>query len=169
MQEDIDPNKKQLLKYAIEELHRWLRHIETSTWQIFTVLLAGTIYGLIRVVEAKIENNLLEIGYCIIIILLWLLFLFFTKDIVLKYQYYLDEINDFEKELKQNIFPDKAKELPTKIDPKVFTKLLARVLNPCYKMLYFTAMVIISFIVIIIAILVIVGIILSNYFLTIEI
>ena len=98
-------NGNDKIKYAIEELNRWVRHLDSTLWQISTVLLVGTSYALAKAFEMKGSNpTVIIIG--VAFILIWFFYLLLLKDNAIKSQKYIHDINAFEKDLGINILPN---------------------------------------------------------------
>ncbi len=120
--------EKEKIKYALEELNRWLRHIDSHLWQISSILLIGNVYALKIVLDDKNVKIIFVIIIGISFIFLWNLYLKFLKNLALKTQKYLNEANKKEKHLIE-ILPNKVGEFEEELSEDYYSPFVIKKLK----------------------------------------
>ncbi|MBN1252835.1 MAG: hypothetical protein JXA16_11915 [Bacteroidales bacterium] len=86
------------LRLVYEEINRWHRHSENFFWPTCAILLAGTGFAIMEVIDMCGKNwKVIILGVSMIFIWYW--FLQYLKDILLKIIYLYNETVKIEKEL----------------------------------------------------------------------
>lgn len=110
------------LKYALEELNKWMRHMENFLWGVSSILLTATIGSFFVAIKYLNSELLYVIGLGIIICIIWSWYKNFLTDITNKIENIYKRINNYEKDFNIDILPDIKEEEMNNLFPKMMIK-----------------------------------------------
>jgi len=101
----LETDERQNLRLGLEEAHRYLRYIDNFFWILSSFMMIGTGFAFSEALEWGGESmKILIMG--IIMIVGWVLFLFFKKNIIKQSDRYFHLINFFERRLEIHTLPE---------------------------------------------------------------
>ena len=126
------------LKYAIEELNRYIRFIDNFSWLLASVLLTGTVFVFNKIYLLLLDPHtilrlILIILFDITIILVWKWFFSFLNESLLRSQILFERINLYERELSIDILPNFIDNPYNNIKIKILNKLKRITFNKLMK------------------------------------